>query len=116
MTNHQKKKDKIEDNNISVSRRNFLKVTGTIVLVAGTGCMFADSDKKTSNITQNLEEVIFPPSDSYILVDTKKCQGCVNCMLACSLVHEGVESQSLSGIQIIDNIFTWHPGTTTCFL
>ena len=51
-----------------------------------------------------------PPSDGYILVDTKKCQGCVSCMLACSLVHEGLESQSLSRIQIIqDDVYSGKP-------
>ncbi len=54
-----------------------------------------------------------PPSDGYILVDTKKCQGCVSCMLACSLVHEGVESLSLSRIQVIQNSFKAFPGDLT---
>jgi protein NrfC len=51
-----------------------------------------------------------PASDGYLLVDAKKCQGCASCMLACSLVHEGVESLSLSRIQIIQNPFEGFPG------
>ena len=39
----------------------------------------------------------------YILVDDTKCSGCMLCMLACSLVHEGKTSLSLSRIQVITN-------------
>ncbi len=83
-----------------MDRRQFLKVTGTVVFLAGTGCSLMAADR-------------YPPSDGYILVDTKKCQGCVSCMLACSLVHEGVESQSLSRIQIIQNSFEAFPDDLT---
>jgi protein NrfC len=54
-----------------------------------------------------------PASEGYLLVDTKKCQGCVSCMLACSLVHEGVESLSLSRIQVIQNSFEKWPQDVT---
>ncbi|MCF7975304.1 MAG: 4Fe-4S dicluster domain-containing protein [Phycisphaerae bacterium] len=54
-----------------------------------------------------------PPSDGYLLVDTRQCQGCASCMLACSLVHEGVESQSLSRIQILQNSFAFFPHDVT---
>jgi len=29
-----------------------------------------------------------PLSEGYLIVDSKKCAGCIACMLACSLVHE----------------------------
>ena len=44
-------------------------------------------------------------SQGYLLVDTKKCQGCLSCMLACSLVHEGVASLSLARIQVLQDSF-----------
>ncbi len=44
-----------------------------------------------------------------ILVDKKKCQGCMTCMLVCSLVHEGKENLSLSRIQVIQNSFEKFP-------
>jgi protein NrfC len=94
----QKSKEKIQN----VTRRHFLKVTGTVILVAGTGGPFAIAGTGS-----------MAPSDGYILVDTKKCQGCVTCMLACSLVHEGVESLSLSRIQIIQNPFGAYPDDLT---
>ena len=72
--------------NVAISRRDFLKLTGTIIIATGFGSCYA-----------------IPVSGGYILVDIKKCQGCVSCMLACSLVHEGVENLSLSRIQVIQN-------------
>jgi protein NrfC len=52
---------------------------------------------------------VIQASKGYILVDPKKCQGCMTCMLACSLVHEGKENLSLSRIQIIQNPFERFP-------
>ncbi len=49
------------------------------------------------------------PSNGYLLVDTKKCQGCMTCMLACSLVHEGKENPLLSRIQVVQNSFSKFP-------
>ncbi|MCP4755604.1 MAG: 4Fe-4S dicluster domain-containing protein [Proteobacteria bacterium] len=99
--------------NETVSRRRFLRVAGTIVLVAGTGCQFAAGQGSSADLKRAIANSEFPPSDGYILVDVKKCQGCVSCMLACSLVHEGVESQSLSRIQVIQNAFEAYPDDLT---
>ena len=41
-----------------------------------------------------------PLSEGYLVVDPKKCAGCIACMLACSLVHEGMADPSLSRIQV----------------
>jgi len=79
-----------------ISRRHFIKVTGTIVFVAGTRWNLPAADD-------------IPPSDGYLLVDLKKCQGCASCMLACSLIHEGAESLSLSRIQVMQNSFESFP-------
>jgi protein NrfC len=97
----------------NVSRRDFLKYSGTIVLVMGSGCYFSgNSNSKTPNTPLTSRSGI-PAADGYLLVDIEKCQGCVSCMLACSLVHEGVESQSLSRIQIIQNSFKAFPDDIT---
>ena len=50
-----------------------------------------------------------PDSKGYLLIDSKKCQGCMSCMLACSLVHEGAVNLSLSRIQIVQNSFDPYP-------
>ncbi len=115
------------------SRREFLVRSGTVV--AGIGVGGAVSTACGEHSGQELEETgpdggtpdsgpdggtpdsgpdggtpdsgpePFQESEGYILVDTVKCQGCTSCMLACSLVHEGVENLSLSRIQVIQNAF-----------
>ncbi|MCF8089081.1 MAG: 4Fe-4S dicluster domain-containing protein [Desulfotignum sp.] len=47
------------------------------------------------------------------MVDVEKCQGCISCMLACSLVHEGAQSTSLSRIQIMQDSFGKFPDDLT---
>jgi len=98
------------------TRREFLKVSGTIVLMISSGCYVPvtanPNDPKTS-LASVKNAAAIPPSDGYLLVDIKKCQGCVSCMLACSLVHEGVESLTLSRIQIIQNSFKAFPDDVT---
>ncbi|RLC14235.1 MAG: 4Fe-4S dicluster domain-containing protein [Deltaproteobacteria bacterium] len=54
-----------------------------------------------------------PASEGYLVVDTKKCQGCMTCMLVCTLVHEGKENLTLSGIQVIQNPFEKFPNDLT---
>ena len=83
---------KLEKDRGEISRRDFLKLTGTIVIAVGFGSCY-----------------VIRVSRGYILVDPKKCQGCVSCMLACSLVHEGVENLSLSRIQVMQNSFEKWP-------
>jgi protein NrfC len=50
-----------------------------------------------------------PKAEGYLVVDTKKCAGCLSCMLACSLAHEGEENLALSRIQVIQNVFGPYP-------
>ena len=79
-----------------ISRRDFLKASGIAVIsVRFGGCIIPGG--------------YIPAAEGYLLVDTKKCQGCVTCMLACSLVHEGFVSLSLARIQIVQNPFTNFP-------
>jgi protein NrfC len=51
----------------------------------------------------------YPRSEGYLVVDSQKCAGCLSCMLACALVHEGEENLSLSRIQVARNIFGSYP-------
>lgn len=94
--------DKNQDGESGVTRRQFLQVSkdvalGTVVASTLSGVLWLDN-----------AVAAIPVSEGYLLVDTKKCQGCLSCMLACSLVHEGVESLSLSRIQVIQDSFeTW---------
>jgi protein NrfC len=113
-----------KDGVAAITRRDFIKVTGSIIFVAGTGgCSLFKADKgpppsatatpeptKTPGPWQiHVPADEIPPADGYLLVDVKKCQGCLSCMLACSLIHEGAESLSLSRIQIMQNSFASFP-------
>ena len=94
--NDQKDMKGIQKATRGISRRSFLKSSGIVVIGVGlSGCTVIDGEVAASQ--------------GYLLVDTKKCQGCLTCMLACSLVHEGFESLSLARIQVVQNPFTNFP-------
>lgn len=60
-------------------------------------------------VNKNSIAKAFPLSQGYLLVDSKKCQGCLSCMMVCSLVHDGAASLSLSRIQVMQNILKKWP-------
>jgi protein NrfC len=124
------------DSGKDFTRREFIKVTGAIIFVVGTGgCKLLTADESaaptatatltptsaptpTATVTPGTGQILvpaseIPPADGYLLVDIKKCQGCMSCMLACSLIHEGVEGLSLSRIQIMQNSFASFPDDLT---
>ncbi len=117
--------EKIENNGgTGLPRRKFLKITGTIIAGVGISsgiCQFAacrasyaDNKGKIDTAHDPVDppprsSLDLPPSDGYILVDIKKCQGCMTCMLACSMAHEGKENMSLSRIQVVENPFGLFP-------
>lgn len=88
-----------------LTRRGFIKATGVVVLGAGVGVAIVGCGSGAVPVCS----FSVPPSEGYLLVDTKKCQGCLTCMLACSLVHEGRTSLSLSRIQILQDAFARWP-------
>jgi protein NrfC len=123
-----------------ISRRDFIRVTGAIIMVVGmSGCKAGGAEESptpaatktptqapsvtpkpvaTVTATPEVAETLItvgeiPPANGYLLVDVGKCQGCLSCMLACSLVQEGVESLSLSRIQIMQNSFAPFPHDLT---
>jgi protein NrfC len=124
----QKEKNTSSEGIPAITRRDFIKVVGSIIFVAGTGgCSLSRADEgplpgatATPELTETpgpwqtqVRAAELPPADGYLLVDIKKCQGCLSCMLACSLVHEGVESLSLSRIQIVQDSFASFPDDLT---
>lgn len=90
-----------------ITRRDFLIVSGTVTIAVGVGC--ATGRGFPTLTRQQLGEVEHPVCAGYLLVDVKKCQGCMTCMLACSLAHEGVENLSLSRIQVLQDPFARFP-------
>lgn len=85
------------------TRRKFLKALG---VTAGGIYIAAVIPAKLMGAKG---EADLEAAEGYLLVDTQKCQGCVSCMLACSLVHEGKQCLSLSRIQIIQDPFEKFP-------
>lgn len=57
----------------------------------------------------NQEEKKYPRSKGYLLIDTKKCSGCMSCMMACSLAHDGAINLGKSRIQIMKNPWGTYP-------
>ena len=95
--------------NRGISRREFLKIAGITTIGVGIGdCAVFDKAPSQFIRPEDLDSGVLA-SKGYLLIDTKKCQGCLSCMLACSLVHEGKESLSLSRIQITQNPFEKYP-------
>lgn len=92
------KPEKKEKTVVSVSRRDFIKHSSMAVI----GMYVLGCD------TQSTKQAL-----GFLLLDMKKCQGCISCMLACSLAHEGVENLSLSRIQVLQNPYGKWPDDIT---
>lgn len=90
-----------------LTRRAFLKCSGAVVFVLGSKGMLL-----TGCSTKQMKPEI-PIADGYLLVDVEKCQGCISCMLACSLVHDGVHNPSFARIQILQDSFKKFPDDLT---
>jgi protein NrfC len=85
-----------------ISRRDFMNIAGVFVVGSTAGGLLSCFEPLPGTPTPT-------SSKGYILVDSKKCQGCITCMLACSLAHEGFVNPSLSRIQIVQNPFACWP-------
>lgn len=79
-------------------RRSFLKLTGAAGIGMAVGAIW---------IGEGVAAI--PVSEGYLLVDTKKCSGCMTCMLACSSVHEGENNLSLARIQVLQDPYGKFP-------
>jgi len=97
----------------AVSRRYFLRVAGTVAFGVSVGSYAGVKEALPKIVKLSDGRAAIPVSGGYLLVDQKKCQGCLSCMLACSLVNEGVENLSLSRIQVIQNSFAKWPADLT---
>jgi protein NrfC len=84
------------------SRRDFVLGGGTVL--AG-GALLAVTPVASAAV----EPKEYPPSTMYLVYDSKHCAGCLGCMLACSLVHEGATSLSLSRIQVHRAVLEKYP-------
>jgi len=99
-----------------LNRRDFLKISGTVYLVAAAGCGREPAEARPRTPPEpptekvDVSKLELPPCRGYLLVDFRKCQGCLTCMLACSLAHEGRENLSLARLQVVQDPFGRFPG------
>jgi protein NrfC len=90
----------------TLSRRDFLVTGGA---VAAVDALIATTPAKAVPAAAAAKPVAHPESKGYLVYDSKKCAGCTTCMLSCSLTHYGVQSLSLSRIQIMQDSFGKFP-------
>ncbi|MDR0843302.1 MAG: 4Fe-4S dicluster domain-containing protein [Acidobacteriota bacterium] len=88
------------------SRRAFVVGSGTALAGGALGAV-AVSAQGTEAPTQ--QKAIYPRATKYLVYDSRHCAGCLGCMLACSLVHEGATSLSLSRIQVHRSVLSKYP-------
>ncbi|MBN1570809.1 MAG: 4Fe-4S dicluster domain-containing protein [Acidobacteria bacterium] len=90
------------------SRRDFV-VGGGSILAGGALAAHAPGSVLTASPAKPAEKNPYAPSSGYLVYDSRLCSGCQSCMLACSLVHYGETSTSLSRIQISRAVLTRYP-------
>ena len=64
-------------------------------------------------MTDNHEDRPGTARRGFLIIDTKKCQGCATCMIACSLVHEGEVNLAKSRIRVVQDSFAPYPDDIT---
>jgi protein NrfC len=88
------------------SRRDFVVGGGTVL--AG-GALTACTPAMAETTAIAAEKNPYALSTGYLVYDSRRCAGCQSCMLACSLVHDGATSTSLSRIQVSRAVLTRYP-------
>ena len=83
-----------------MDRRTFLKTLAAAGITATAGAAYM---LPGSNL------MVMPNAKGFLVVDMAKCMGCLSCMMACSTVHHGESSLSLSRIQIQQDAFKKFP-------
>ena len=91
---------------------NTVTSTTTSVPPASTATVTSTQMATTTATTTKTVETkpVYAASTTYLVYDSMKCCGCMSCMGACSMVHEGEVNMSLSRIQIAQDSFGFFPG------
>jgi protein NrfC len=101
-----------------ISRRDFILSSGAVVAGGVLGQVVATGFFPAAVIeaapAENLANLP-PAATSYLVVDSKKCSGCLTCMFTCSTAHEGTASLSTSRIQIVQNSLQPFPYDLTMY-
>ena len=97
-------KKKVNGKNDELSRRQFLIAGGTSV--AGSVVI---SGASAGLLAQTPSANKYPKAKGHIEYDNKLGAGCLSCMIACSLAHEGNPGMSLSRVHISRYVFDDYP-------
>jgi len=89
------------------TRRDFVVGSGTAI--AGGALAAVATRPAEAKQAPKTEKIEYPLSTAYLVYDSRHCAGCLGCMLACSLVHEGATSLSLSRIQVHRAVLEKYP-------
>ncbi len=96
-----------------LSRRKFIKVVGVFTITASTahllGCEPPTEGADPADPALPVNPADPSASLGYIIVDSRKCQGCLTCMISCSLAHEGCVNLSKSRLQVVQSSFRPFP-------
>ncbi|MCP4716896.1 MAG: 4Fe-4S dicluster domain-containing protein [Deltaproteobacteria bacterium] len=99
-----------------IGRRGFMKICGVVSVgapVLAEACLKRRQAQSGVAVQSDIDAAEHAPSEGYLVVDIKKCQGCLTCMLACTLAHEGNENLSLARIQILQTPYDKFPDDLT---
>jgi protein NrfC len=97
------------------SRRNFV-IGGGTALAGGALAARAPATALAATAAETAEKNPYLLSVGYLVYDSRNCAGCQSCMLACSLVHDGATSTSLSRIQVTRAVLTKYPHDIQIFV
>jgi protein NrfC len=89
------------------SRRDFVIGSGTVL--AGGALTTFTPDAAVAMTAAEAPKNPYDKSTGYLVYDSRRCAGCLSCMLACSLVHDGETSTSLARIQVSRAALTRYP-------
>ena len=105
MAGDDKKTNSAEEKKLS--RRAFVVGSGTALAGGALGAAVAVTGTQEATAAQ--QKANYPRSSKYLVFDSRGCAGCLGCMLACSLVHDGATSLSLSRIQVHRAVLKKYP-------
>jgi len=88
-----------------ISRRAFVVGSGTALAGGAISAAITTRDAKSAQ----QQKASYPRSTRYLVYDSRNCAGCISCMLACSMVHDGTTSLSLSRIQVHRYVLGTYP-------
>ena len=90
-----------------LSRRAFVTGSGTALVGGAIGAAVAVTATQDAEAAQ--QKASYPRSTRYLVYDSRGCAGCLSCMLACSMVHDGETSLSQSRIQVHRAVLKKYP-------